>query len=36
VARARGRVQADLDCRRLRHGFSPASEKAGPFRVNSV
>ena len=29
VASASGRVQTDLDCRRLRHGMSPASKRRG-------
>ena len=31
VARARGRVQTDLDGRRLRHEFSPEPKRRGPF-----
>ena len=31
VARARGRVQTDLDCRRLRHGYLLRPKRQGPF-----
>ena len=31
MARARGRVQTDLDCRRLRHGYLLRPKRQGPF-----
>ena len=34
MARARGRVQADLDCGRLRHWCSPASGSIGACEIS--